>query len=97
MGKVIGDIGECYCCGRFDRLERHHIFGGINRSRSEEDGLCVMLCHICHNEPPYGAHHNREISNWLHRLGQQYAEQELGMTREQFMRRYGQNYLNQGE
>lgn len=93
MGKVIGDIDQCFLCGRYERLERHHCFGASNRKKSEIDGLCVMLCHNCHNEPPYGAHHNAETMHYLHRIGQHYAEKELGMTREEFMKRYGENYL----
>ena len=38
---------RCFLCGRNDTgdpLERHHIFGGANRKKSEKYGLVVYLC-----------------------------------------------------
>lgn len=72
-------------------LEVHHIFGSSNRKHSEEDGLCVVLCHWCHNEPPDGVHYNRERREKLQRMGQRIYEQNH--TREEFMQRYGRNWL----
>lgn len=90
----------CYLCGRICYTEMHHIFPGANRRLSEEDGLVVNLCHACHNEPPNGAHFNRETMLYLKRQGQtMYEEQRIaeGMTpeeaRQSFMQRYGKNYL----
>lgn len=95
MKRVIGDVSECFICGSYGQLERHHIMGGANRRNSEKDGLCVMLCHNCHNEPPNGVHFNPANNMWLKRTAQRYAEQELKMTREQWMQRYGKNYLDE--
>ena len=43
---------RCFLCGRNDTgdpLERHHIFGGANRKKSEKYGLVVYLCgNRCH-------------------------------------------------
>lgn len=43
---------RCFLCGRNDSgdpLERHHIFGGANRKKSEKYGLVVYLCgNRCH-------------------------------------------------
>ena len=90
----------CYVCGGFNRLEMHHIFGAANRKRSTEDGLCVYLCRACHNEPPNGAHFNRETMLYLKRQGQTWYEEKKiaeGMSPEEarasFMQRYGRNYL----
>jgi hypothetical protein len=82
---------KCFICGRTDWLERHHIFGGANRKLSEEDGLVVDLCHFCHNEPPNGVHYNRKQMDWLRAEGQKMYEQNH--SREEFMARYGRNYL----
>lgn len=82
----------CYRCGRYGPTERHHIFGGANRKLSDEDGLIVFLCHSCHNAPPFGAHFNKNTMEWLHRIGQEAWESMYG-TRDEFMRRYGKNYL----
>ena len=65
-------------------LERHHIFGGANRSLSERYGLVVDLCHHCHNEPPDGVHFNPDRMQLLH---------ETGDTVEGFIAKFGTNYL----
>ena len=39
---------ECFLCGRNgadDPLDKHHIFGGAYRKKSERYGLTVYLCH----------------------------------------------------
>ena len=82
---------ECFICGRTDWLERHHIFGGSRRKKSDKYGLVIDLCHDHHNEPPDGAHHNKEISLFLKRYGQ--IKFEKTHTREQFMNEFGRNYL----
>lgn len=94
------EMHTCFLCGRICYTERHHLFPGANRRLSEEDGLVVNLCHACHNEPPNGAHFNREIMLYLKRHGQAMFEQkkiEEGMVPEEarkaFMRRYGKNYI----
>ena len=83
---------SCYICGRTDWIERHHIFGAANRKKSEEHGFVVDLCHWCHNEPPDGAHHNRERSNQLKRMAQ--SKYEETHTRAEFMELIGRNYLD---
>lgn len=101
MKKVIGPGDECIWCGQngySDPLDRHHIFGGANRKNSEEDGLCVMLCHAkCHQEGPDSAHKSERTARRLKVIGQRYAMLKLGMTMEQFMERYGKNYLEESE
>lgn len=95
MSKSILDTqkGVCFRCGRYGPTDKHHIFGGsANRRLSEEDGLWVYLCRECHNQPPKGAHFNPQTALWLHRIGQEAYEREIG-TREGFMQRYGKNYL----
>ena len=37
---------ECWLCGRNgcgDPLDKHHIFGGTNRKKSEKYGLCLSM------------------------------------------------------
>ena len=31
--------GECYVCGRYGYVERHHILGGRNRKKCDKDTL----------------------------------------------------------
>lgn len=85
------DMNYCYLCeGR--ATEEHHVFGGSNRKWSEKYGLKVYLCHWCHNEPPYGVHHNSENMERLHKTGQKIFELQVG-SREEFRKIFGKSYL----
>lgn len=84
---------ECFLCGRRGWIERHHIFGGANRKKSDKLGLVVDLCHDCHNEPPLGVHHNKEAMLRLKQYGQKKAMLEQGWSAEEFIREFGKNYL----
>lgn len=81
--------GYCYVCGR-RASEWHHVFGGANRSNSEQYGLKVPLCHNCHNEPPNGVHFNAELMQELHVAGQ--AAFERTYPDKDFMAIFGKNY-----
>ena len=74
-------------------MEEHHIFGGARRKKSEKYGLVVDLCHPCHNEPPRGAHHNKDTALYLHQWGQRKAMLEQGWSTHDFIREFGKNYL----
>lgn len=88
---------RCWRCGRnggMDPLDRHHIFGGSNRKKSERYGLVVDLCHNqCHIFGPMAAHKSAETAQALHEYGQRKAMQENGWTTEDFIREFGRNYL----
>ncbi|MBQ8301020.1 MAG: hypothetical protein IJX57_03565 [Clostridia bacterium] len=88
---------ECFLCGRNgngDRLERHHIFSGVNRKWSEKYGLVVDLCgERCHRNGEFSAHRNAEVAAYLHRYGQEKAMKEQGWTVEQFRDRFGKSYI----
>lgn len=85
--------GHCFFCSETRNLERHHIFGGPDRKKSEKYGLCVLLCHAHHNEPPDGVHFNRERMDYLRRYGQGMAMLMNGWTIEDFIREFGRNYM----
>ena len=57
-------LHECWLCGRngsVDPLDKHHIFGGPYRKKSEKYGLVVYLCHDrCHIFGPDAAHNNKD-------------------------------------
>lgn len=82
---------QCFLCGSVRTLERHHVFGAYNRPKSEKYGLTVLLCHDCHNEPPLGAHHNKQTMDYLHRVGQQAFEATY--PDKDFLSIFGRNYL----
>ena len=88
---------ECYLCGSQNWLERHHIFGGANRTKSEKYDLVVDLCHQCHNEPPLGVHHNKDVMLQLKMYGQKKVMLERGWTVDEFRREFGKNYLGEDD
>ena len=83
---------ECYFCKNTLNLEKHHIFGGYaNRKLSEKYGLTVWLCHNCHNEKPWGVHHNIARMSYLHKLAQEEFNKHYPEL--DFMKIFGRNYL----
>ena len=86
-------MGHCFLCGRYTNLEVHHLFSGSLRKKSEKYGLTVNLCHSCHNEPPNGAHHNKDTMQKLHEYGQKKAMAENDWTVDEFRREFYKNYL----
>lgn len=92
------DDGTCYLCRKLahnDRihrvLEEHHIFGGPNRSISEEHGFKVKLCQEHHRTGKDAVHQKIENMRILQRDAQR--EYERKHTRQQFMNLIGRNYL----
>lgn len=87
------DMDHCYFTG-CNRIERHHIFGGSNRNRSEKYGFVVPLRPDLH---PNGAHVQwdakmKAIDISLKQLAQFYFEQYYG-SRQDFIREFGKSYL----
>lgn len=84
----------CFLCGRMDRkLDRHEPFGGAYREKSKWDGLWLLLCHEGCHEGRYGAHGSREVRDYLRAYTQGKAMEVYGWTTEQWVARYGKNYL----
>lgn len=90
--------GSCFLCmtmhGNIRKhavLHKHHIFGGPNRWKSEEDGLFVWLCVEHHETGEEAVHTNKHIMDMMHREGQ--AAYEKIHSRRAFMERYGKNFL----
>lgn len=80
-------------------VERHHVFGGSNRSKSDEDGLWVPLTKA-HHTGKMSVHMNHEMNVMCHIIGQLAYEKHIvaeGYTeeeaREKFRDRYGKSYL----
>ncbi len=86
----------CYLCGRNgseDPLELHHCFGAANRTHSDQDGLVVWLCgDRCHRNGSGAVHRNHATDLFLKEEAQMAWESCYG-TREDFIKRYGKNYL----
>lgn len=87
----------CWLCGKngsFDPLDRHHIFGGANRNKSEKYGLVVYLCHnSCHVFGKNAVHKNKDTMLAVHKYGQQKAMSENNWTKEDFIKIFGRNYI----
>lgn len=80
----------CYFCARYGNLEKHHcIHGTANRRLADEDGLFVWLCHRCHMQL-----HDKGIGDkGLQIVAEKAWMQRYGKTEEDFIKRYGKNYI----
>jgi hypothetical protein len=59
---------------------------------SEQYGLTVYLCPECHRTSDIAVHRNKEVRTTLQRIGQRTFEKKCG-SREEFVRMFGKNYL----
>ena len=91
------DEKKCFLCGRngaSDPLDKHHIFNGPLRKKSEKYGLKVWLCHNeCHIYGPESVHRSQAVDSVVKQHGQLRAMIENGWTTEQFIKQFGKNYL----
>ena len=81
---------------RFEGSHRHEIFYGYsngNRDKSIEDGLVIFLRPEDHNMSEKGIHANREFDLYAKRTAQLRWMEYYGKTTEDFIKRYGKNYL----
>lgn len=84
-----------YYTYRMPGLERHEVFfGGRNRSKSIEDGLVVFITPEQHRGT-YGVHGKKghELDLELKQIAEERWCEFYGKTKEQFIKRYGRNYL----
>jgi hypothetical protein len=85
---------RCYICHKrpdYWGLDKHHIFGGAYRDKSEKYGLTVFICHNeCHLN---GVHKNAKLSRALKQHGQKKAMEHYGWDIEQFKKLFGKNYM----
>lgn len=89
---------QCFLCGRnglYDPLDRHHIFGGPNRKKSEKYKLVVYLCHSeCHIFGESAVHQNANTMQVIREYGQRKAMRENGWSVEDFIREFGKSYID---
>lgn len=84
------------------RIEVHHIFGASNRKRSTEYGFVIPLVAEIH---PNGSNASekecmrltgmtlKKLDDSLKQKCQEYYENKLGRSRQQFIDEFGRNYL----
>lgn len=85
----------CWQCGKIfpTLLERHEVYGASNRSKSKRLGLWVHLCSECHRTSKKAVHACVESATFLKQAGQKAAMVEYGWSKEDFIEKFGKNYL----
>ena len=94
MGKSIledDSLDKCYLCGKWGRLDEHHIFGGPCRKTSTRYGFVVHICRDCHSLI-HDASEGIELRDYLRQKGQIVYEERIG-SREQFIKEFIRSYL----
>lgn len=90
---------ECWLChrnGYGDPLDKHHVFGGVNRRKSEQYGAVVYLCHNrCHENGPGAVHRSAETARRLHEEWQRILMDENGWTIGDFRLEFGKSYIDE--
>lgn len=92
------EVRRCYLCmlpeGN-DHLDRHHVFGGPNRKKSEKYGAVVLLHHNkCHIFGPQAVHNNAVMNTFIKRRMQQQIMREQHWDTERWIKEFGKNYLD---
>lgn len=87
------DMDHCFFTGS-DQVERHHIFGGPNRKKSEIYGFVVPLRADLH---PNGVYYDKNnllgvTDLKLKQMAQDYYENHFG-TRDEFRKIFGKSWL----
>ena len=92
------DKRRCYLCGQpatwNDPLDKHHVFGGARRKKSEKYGLTVYLHHSnCHIYGKYSVHRNGMVSRALKAEAQRKSMQHYGWSEDDFRQIFEKSYL----
>ena len=95
------DRDRCFLCGRRasgDPLDKHHVFFGPCRKKSEQYGLTVYIHHSsCHIFGKNAVHNNAKICRGLQSEVQEIAMNHYGWSIDDFIKLFGRNYLNERE
>ena len=93
------DKTKCFICkqnANGDPLDKHHIFGGALRKKSERYGLTVYLHHDrCHIFGKESVHKNARINRKLQAFAQEKAMEHYGWDVERFIKEFYKNYLEE--
>ena len=93
MKKSIMPKDDLWSTEHFEGSHKHHVFGGANRKLSEKDGLYFYLKPEMHNMSDKGIHFNKDFMDYAHKVGQLAWQEYYNKTKEDFIQRYGKNYL----
>ena len=88
---------KCFLCGMnayVEPLDKHHVFFGPYRKKSEKYGLTVYLHHnMCHIFGENSVHGNARVNRKVQAFVQKIAMDHYGWSIEDFIREFGKNYL----
>lgn len=90
---ILQDKKQCYVCGTTLNIHTHEVFFGKNRKKSIEDGCCVYLCGKHHNQSNDGVHFNHKLDEYLKQDMEIVWCRHYNKTKEDFIERYGRNYI----
>lgn len=85
------DMDHCMYTGMAP-VERHHIFGGANKKRSEQYGFIAPLRPDLHPNGVFAGQSAKAVDTALKTKAQTYYEEHYG-TREDFIKEFGKSYL----
>lgn len=88
------NMDKCIVTGAEHDIERHHVFGGTDRKKSEEYGFVVPLHASVHpNGARLTASNWRDLDHWLKRKCQEYfIEVAKHGSRDDWYRLFGRFY-----
>ena len=91
---ITEDLEHCIECGNTN-IELHEVFyGGRNRHKSIEDGLVIPLCKKYHHRGNLiGIHKDKKLNTKYRKIAEQKWLDHYKKTTEDFIERYGRNYL----
>lgn len=79
---------KCFLCHRETHCDRHHIFNGAMRKKSEEYGAVILVCRECHER----IHKEIGLRNSLKAQWQQAIMNYQGWTLSKWMQEFHKNY-----
>lgn len=85
------DLDTCYFTGS-KQVERHHIYGGVNRKHSTERGFVIPLRPDLHPNGVHAGQSAKLVDTKLKKMAQEYYEEHYG-NREDFIKEFGKSYL----
>lgn len=93
------DKTKCFICKQNpcgDPLDKHHVFGGALRSKSERYGLFVYIHHNkCHIFGEKAVHKNAEVNRQLQSFAQKKAMKHYGWSVDYFRAKFYKNYIKE--
>ena len=92
---IINNKKRCFVCGTKNNLHLHHVIFGKNRKKADQDGLTIYLCQE-HHEGTNGVHgkNGHKLDLKLKKLAQYSWMYYYDKSKDEFIEKYGKNYLD---